>query len=76
MGLVGAGRGSGGGSGGEYAGEEGRGGVWRGAKRKENSESNKGKGEAISNSECFSGFENGEEGVEVLVEAWMNLENL
>ena len=41
------------------------GGVWRGAKGKENSESNKGEGKSICKSQCFSGFENGEEGLEV-----------
>ena len=68
LGLVWTSRGSGGGSGGEYVGEEGRGGVWRGAKGKENSESNKGEGKSICKSQCFSGFENGEEGLEVWFE--------
>lgn len=65
LGLVGSSGGSRGGSGGEYVGEEGRGGVWRGAKGKKNSEKNKGKSKSIGKSESFSGFGNGEEGLEV-----------
>jgi len=48
--LVSRSGGSGGSSGGEYVGEEGRGSVWRGAKGKENSESNKDKSKSIGKS--------------------------